>query len=160
MIIHLIATAARMFAFHISRSLTSRIFLPFRGWLVRASSALARKKRKRGEKIEGILVKISENDSYSGRDRRCELSKCGRTRNSKKIRNDWSIHSTVAFLERNTARRDGNFALHSQLRERYYISARVYLYRCKILIGADRSRLDLTIHLTSRGIYPTHACML
>lgn len=118
-IIHLIATAARMFAFHISLSLTSRIFLPFQGWLVCASSALAGKREK--EKIEGILVKMSENDSYSGRDRRYELSKCGRTRNSKKIRSDWSVHSrsTVAFLERNTVRHGGNFALHSQLREIY-----------------------------------------
>lgn len=64
-IIHLIATAARMFTFHISLSLTFQIFLPFRSWLVCASSALAMKKEK--EKIEGILVKMSENDSYSGR---------------------------------------------------------------------------------------------
>ncbi|KAL0106869.1 hypothetical protein PUN28_015416 [Cardiocondyla obscurior] len=34
---------------------------------------------------------MSENDCYSGRCRRCELSKCGYTRNSKKIRNDWSV---------------------------------------------------------------------
>lgn len=129
MIIHLIATAARMFAFHISLSLTSRIFLPFRSWLVCASSVLARKKGTKEKKIEGTLVKMSENDSYSGRDRRCELSKCGRTRNSKKIRNDWSVHSrsTIALLERKTARRGGNFALHSQLRERD-IYRRRYIY--------------------------------
>lgn len=71
--------------------------------------------------MEGILVKMSENDSYSGRDRRCELSKCGRTRNSKKIRNDCGVHSqsTVAFLEGNMVQRGSNFALHSQLREIY-----------------------------------------
>lgn len=126
-IIHHIATAARMFTFHISLFLTFRIFLPFRSWLVCASSALVEEKRKR-KKIKGILVKMSENDSYSGRDRRRELSKCGRTRNSKKIRNDWSVYSrstVAAFLERSTARRGGNFALHSQLREIY---RRKYIY--------------------------------
>ena len=131
-IIHLIVSAARMFAFHISLSLTSRIFLSFRGWLVCAGAPRARfsgVKRKRRKKLEGILVKMSENDSYSGRGRRCELSKCGRTRNSKKIRNDCGVHSrsTVAFFEGNTMQRGGNFALHSQLRE-ICVYRRRYIY--------------------------------
>lgn len=45
--IHLIVAPARMFAFHISLPLTSRIFLSFPGWLVRPRERFNEKERKK-----------------------------------------------------------------------------------------------------------------
>lgn len=45
--IHLIAAPARMFAFHISLPLTSRIFLPFPGWLVRPRERFNEKEKEK-----------------------------------------------------------------------------------------------------------------